>query len=156
MICHDVYQHAGLHDCMVTINSSHTVYDMMYIMIHVHIVKSYAEKYELLTCWIVLKIIKDVLKSWTVSWVLLNPSRWNEDWNKTCCLSFTANIMPADALASLGASASAAVVLIPQTWNILSPASEEMRHLYLLLIWAHLDLIYILIFISTRVNACIL
>ena len=37
------------------------------------------------------------------------------------------NTMPADALATLGASASSGMVLTPKSWNIPSPASEELR-----------------------------
>ena len=44
----------------------------------------------------------------------------------TCCLSYTANTMPADALATLGARASACMVLTPQSQNIAPPASEEL------------------------------
>ena len=42
---------------------------------------------------------------------LIKLNLWN---NNTCCLSHTANNMPADALATLGASASAHMVLTPK------------------------------------------
>ena len=29
------------------------------------------------TCWIVLKIIKDIFTFWIVSWIYLDPGRWN-------------------------------------------------------------------------------
>ena len=42
---------------------------------------------------------------------------------------YIANAMPADALATLGASASAGMVLTdPQRWNIPSSASKELRY----------------------------
>ena len=57
------------------------------------------------------KIIKDIFTLWIVSWIWLDPCRWNWLWNSnTCCLSYTANTMLADALATLGASASAGMV----------------------------------------------
>ena len=68
-----------------------------------------------LTCWIVLQIIKDMFRFWIVSWIWHDPSRWNELWNnKTCCPFHTANTMPADALATLGASASTGMILTPK------------------------------------------
>ena len=73
--------------------------------------------------WIVSKIIKDVFTFHIISWILLRrrPNPW---WsNPTCHLSCTVNTMPADALATLGARASAGMVLTCQ--NI--PASEELR-----------------------------
>ena len=42
-----------------------------------------------------------------------------------CHLSYTANMMSADALATLGASASAGMVLTHKTRDIPSPTSEE-------------------------------
>ena len=48
-------------------------------------------------------------------------------WNNTCCLSYTVNIMSVDALATLVASASAGMVLIPKKRNIPSAASNELR-----------------------------
>ena len=43
-----------------------------------------------------------------------------------CMLSVLhANTMPADALATLGASASTGMVLTPKSWNMPSPASES-------------------------------
>ena len=44
-----------------------------------------------------------------------------------CVLSSTANTMHADALATLGANASEGLVLTPQSRNILSSASEELK-----------------------------
>ena len=38
----------------------------------------------------------------------------NSGNNNTCCLSYTVNTIPADALATLGASASAGMVLTPK------------------------------------------
>ena len=43
-----------------------------------------------------------------------------------CCLSYKANSMPADALATLGARASAGMVLTPHSRNIPSPSLEEL------------------------------
>ena len=65
-----------------------------------------------LTCWIIFKTIKNILTSSITSWIWLYLSRWNllSDYN-TCCVSHVANIMPADALATLGARASAGMVL---------------------------------------------
>ena len=64
----------------------------------------------MLNCF--LKIIKDIFTFWIISWDWLDPRRWNELWNtNTCCLSYTANTMSADALTTLGARASAGMVL---------------------------------------------
>ena len=46
-----------------------------------------------------------------------------------CCLSYTNNNMPADALATFGASASANMVLThPTNRNISSPVSDELKY----------------------------
>ena len=67
------------------------------------------------TGWIALKIIKDVFTFLTISWILFNRRRPNLQWsNPTCCLSYTDNTMPANALATLGARASAGMVLTPK------------------------------------------
>ena len=50
---------------------------------------------------------------------------WN---NNTCCLSNTANIMPADAVATLRGRAP--TVFVPQSRNIPSTASEELMIIY--------------------------
>ena len=42
-----------------------------------------------------------------------------------------ANTMPADALATLGDSASAGMILTPKIWSIPSPASEELMDVLL-------------------------
>ena len=43
-----------------------------------------------------------VFTFWIVSWLWLDLSRWNQLWNNnTCCLSYRANAMLADALATL-------------------------------------------------------
>ena len=61
------------------------------------------------------KFIKDVFTFWIVFWIWLNPNGWNQLWsNNTYCLSYTANATPADELATLGASASAGMVLTPK------------------------------------------
>ena len=58
---------------------------------------------------------KNILTCWIVSWILFGYWRWNLLWNNnTCCLSYTANTMDADVLATLGASASAGMVLTPK------------------------------------------
>ena len=49
-----------------------------------------------------------------------------------CCLCYTANTMPIDALATLGARASAGMVLTPKSRNIPSPSSEELNSGHLL------------------------
>ena len=49
-------------------------------------------------------------------------------WNNNTCLSYIANTIPADALVTLGASASAGMVQTPKSQNIPSPASEESTH----------------------------
>ena len=68
---------------------------------------------ELLTCWIVSKIMINVFTFWIVSRIRLDSNRWNWLWNNnTCCLSYTTNTVLADSLATLGASASAGIVLI--------------------------------------------
>ena len=75
-----------------------------------------------------LKIIKDVFAIHIISWILFDRRRPTSQWsNPTYCLPYTDNTMPADALATLGARASAAVVLTPQSQNILFPGSEELR-----------------------------
>ena len=75
-----------------------------------------------------LRIIKDIFTFHTISWILLNRRRPISEWSHPICyLSYTDNTMPADALATLGARASAGMVVIdPQSWNIPSPASEEL------------------------------
>ena len=66
-------------------------------------------------CWIVLIIIKDVFTFHIISWVLFHRRRPNSQWsNPTCCLSYTNNTMPADALVTLGARASTGMVLTPE------------------------------------------
>ena len=53
---------------------------------------------QVLTCWTVLKIIKNILTFWIVSRILLKL-RWNNLWNNyTSCLSYIVNTMPADVL----------------------------------------------------------
>ena len=70
-------------------------------------------------------IIKDILVFCTLSWIWLDPRRWNQLWNNnTFCLSYTANTM-SDALAPKDTSASAGMVLSPKSQNIPSPASED-------------------------------
>ena len=62
-----------------------------------------------------MKIIKERVTFWMVSWILLYSSTQSQLWNNhRCCLSYTVNTMPADALATLGASASAGMVLTPK------------------------------------------
>ena len=58
---------------------------------------------------------------------VFNGRRPDLQWsNPTCCLSYTVNIIPADALGSQRARASAGKVLTPQSQNVLSPALEEL------------------------------
>ena len=53
----------------------------------------------LLTCWIILKFVKDIFILWIVSWIWLDPNRWYKPRsNNACCLSYSADTMPADAL----------------------------------------------------------
>ena len=57
-------------------------------------------------------LVKDIFTFRILSWIWLGPSRWNYVWNnKTYYLPNPTNIMPADALATLGVSASAGMVL---------------------------------------------
>ena len=68
-------------------------------------------RYQLLTCWIVSKIVKDVFIFRIISWILFNRRRPNSQWsNPTCCIYDTVNSMPADTLATLAAKASAGVI----------------------------------------------
>ena len=65
---------------------------------------------KMLCCW-------NVISPWwylvmEVHSVLLAYKLWNKN---ICCLSYTANTMPADALATLGARASAGMVLTPRS-----------------------------------------
>ena len=54
---------------------------------------------------------------WIISWILLDPSGGNLLWNNsTCCLSYTANITPADALVTSGARASEELIIIFLYW----------------------------------------
>ena len=80
------------------------------------------------------------------------------------CLSYTVNTMPADTWATLGASASAGMVLTPkaegnfrsqcisrhgidpQSWNISSSASEELMHFGHQASWIRLGVFYIFSF----------
>ena len=72
------------------------------------------------------------------SWIWLDISRWNLlSNNNQCCLSYTANTEAADALAPLGARASAGMVLTHRIWII---PSEELTYgnipvLVILLLW---------------------
>ena len=53
-----------------------------------------------------------IFNFWIVSWRI---SIWNQLWNNNAYyLSYTANTMPADALVTLGASASAGMILNPK------------------------------------------
>ena len=71
--------------------------------------------------------VKGAFTFYTISWILFNR-RPNLQWsNPTYCLSYSDNTMPADALVTLGARASAGMGLTPQSQNIPSPASEELR-----------------------------
>ena len=62
-----------------------------------------------------LNCFKDYLKCIRISyqsWILFNRRRLNSQWSKpTCCLSYTDNTVHADALVTLGARASAGIVL---------------------------------------------
>ena len=76
-------------------------YDMILYTAHKY------DAFQLLTCWIVLKITTNILTLWIISWILLDPRRWNWLWNiNTCYHSYTVITMPAVALATLGAWAS--------------------------------------------------
>ena len=71
--------------------------------------------YEYLNTLNCFKITRDIFTFWIVSWIWLGPSRWNQPWNNNrCCLCYTANTMPADALGTLGARASTGMVLTPK------------------------------------------
>ena len=65
-----------------------------------------------------LKIIKDVFTFHIISWILIKRRRPDSQWsNPTCCLSYTVNTMPVDAMVlwrSLGARASESMGLITQ------------------------------------------
>ena len=62
-----------------------------------------------------LKGYKWYIHIWIISWIWLQPGRWNWLWdNNIYCLSYSANAMPADALVTSGASASASIVLTPK------------------------------------------
>ena len=62
-----------------------------------------------------LKIIKNVFTFCIISWILFYKRSLNSQWsNRKCCLSYTRNTMPAEALATSGARASAGMVLIPK------------------------------------------
>ena len=88
-----------------------------------------------------------VFKFWIISWILLDPSRWYQLWNNnTCCLPYTANAMPGDALATLGARASAAIVLTPKVeYSVSSIRRVNFSHCFrtlgintkITLIWKH-------------------
>ena len=69
--------------------------------------------YQFLTCCIISKVIKDhAFTFWVTSWNRFHTSIQNSLWkNITRCLSDTVNTMPADALATSGARASASTVL---------------------------------------------
>ena len=83
-----------------------------------------------------LKIIQDVFTFRTISWILFNRREPNLQWsNATCCPSYTDNTMLADALATLGAKATAGLVFDPQSWNISSPASEELKSMLFNSLW---------------------
>ena len=62
-----------------------------------------------------LNCFKDYLKCIRISYqscILFNRRRLNSQWSKpTCCLSYTDNTVPADGPATLGARASAGIVL---------------------------------------------
>ena len=74
----------------------------------------------------IIKVIKDIITFWIVSWIWLNPSRWNQLWNNNaCCLSCTANNIPADVLATLGARASAGMVLTPKAGIVIPTLAPE-------------------------------
>ena len=47
--------------------------------------------HSLLTCWIVLKIIKDIFTSCIISWILLNRTPDSQWSNPTCRLCYTVN-----------------------------------------------------------------
>ena len=83
--------------------------------------------FRLLICWIIWKIAKYIFTFWIVSWIWLVPSSWNSLWDyNRCILPDTANTMPADALVTLEASASAGMVLITKSRGIPSPAFNSL------------------------------
>ena len=49
--------------------------------------------------------------------------------------AYTANAMPADNLVTLGARASAGMILAPLSWNIPSSASEELMYFWNKISW---------------------
>ena len=64
-----------------------------------------------------------------IYWIVVNRRGPDSQWsNPTCCLCYTVYTMLADTLATLGARASAGMVLTPQSRNIPFPASEELRY----------------------------
>ena len=68
------------------------------------------------------------------SWIWLDPSRWNQLWNQNRCLSYTANTIPYYTLTTLGARASASMVLISKA-GILSPELKELKQGPVLIWW---------------------
>ena len=81
-----------------------------------------------LTCWIVLKIMKDVLPFLSVSLILFDMIRPNSQWsNPTCRLSYTDNTMPAcwcsGDFKSQGISRHC---IYQKSWNIPSLPSQEL------------------------------
>ena len=73
---------------------------------------SYCQSNWHLTCWIVLKIIKDVFTFHIIPWILFIRRRPDSRWsNPTCCLSKTVNTKAADALATEVARSPAGMVL---------------------------------------------
>ena len=91
---------------------------------------------------IVFKLIKDEFTFWIISCIWFNTSRWNSlRSNTTCSLPYPVDTMPADALATAEARASAGMILNPQarifhlqhhkSWHILQhPFYPISQHTY--------------------------
>ena len=70
-------------------------------------------------------------------------SRWNWHWNNNiCCLSYTADTMPAVAPVNLGARPSARMVLTTPKPEYLSPASEELIMMMFIMNRKHIHLFW--------------
>ena len=79
-----------------------------------------------LTCWIGLKVIKDVFTFRIISWILFNRRRSDSQWsNPTCCLSSTLNTIPGNfRRRGIGRHDIDRIIC-----NITSQASEELKWL---------------------------
>ena len=83
--------------------------------------------YEILTCWIVSKITNDIFTFWIVSWIWLDPSRWNCLLEQQYMLSVLHSHHACWCSGGFRSQGISRHGIDSQSRNIASPASEEFK-----------------------------